>query len=173
MARASITSFRVTSSSERNLEKTLEDVWLFWIGWISWSTIVHLWQIQIKTTNWYRLSSSSKKLKHQPLLFYDCSWSSLLHQFWRKDWLVDGGHSLNSSKVIPEENANMNTNELQCLDNIFFRYSTSYKVESIQHIQKKLVELEMTIDDFNFYVESMSRHLISTRTSILNFVSFY
>nr|KAJ0212472.1 hypothetical protein LSAT_V11C400212320 [Lactuca sativa] len=76
------------------------------------------------------------------------------------------------SKVVPEEKADTNI-KLQQLDAALFRYRTSNKLEFIHTVRKKLEEFEATVDGINSHLESISRHLITTRTSLLNFISFY
>ncbi|CAH1421666.1 unnamed protein product [Lactuca virosa] len=80
---------------------------------------------------------------------------------------------ISKSKVVPEEKVDTNINELQHLDAALFRYRTSNKLEFIQTVRKRLEEFEATVDSINSHLESISRHLISTRTSLLNFISFY
>ncbi|KAI3499901.1 hypothetical protein L1887_35715 [Cichorium endivia] len=79
---------------------------------------------------------------------------------------------ISKGKVVPEEKADTNINELQRLDATLFGYSTSYKQEFVLIVQKKLEEFEATVVGINSHLESMSRRLISTRTSLLNLVSF-
>ncbi|KAI3499899.1 hypothetical protein L1887_35713 [Cichorium endivia] len=79
---------------------------------------------------------------------------------------------ISKGKVVPEEKAVTNTNELQRLDATLFGYGTRYKLEFILIAPKKLEEFEATIDDVNSHLESMSRRLVSTRSSLLNLVSF-
>ncbi|CAH1421664.1 unnamed protein product [Lactuca virosa] len=80
---------------------------------------------------------------------------------------------ISKSKVVPEEKADTNINEFQHLDASLFRYGTSNKLEFIQLVRKKLEEFEATVDDINSHMESMSRRLITTRISVLVFISFY
>ncbi|KAL7603455.1 hypothetical protein Lser_V15G19446 [Lactuca serriola] len=80
---------------------------------------------------------------------------------------------ISKSKVVPEEKADTNINELQHLDAVLFRYRTSNKLEFIQIVRKRLEEFEATVDGINSHMESITRHLITTRTSLLNFISFY
>ena len=90
----------------------------------------------------------------------------------RSRWIAVSRY-ISKSKVVPEEKADTNINELQHLDAVLFRYRTSNKLEFIQIVRKKLEEFEATVDGINSHLESMSRHLITTRTSLLNFISFY
>nr|XP_043616789.1 uncharacterized protein LOC122588683 [Erigeron canadensis] len=80
---------------------------------------------------------------------------------------------ISNGKVVPEEMAGTNVNELQHLDATLFRYGKSDNQEFIQVAPKKLEALEAILEGIGSHIHLISRRLIGTRASLLNIVSFY
>lgn len=80
---------------------------------------------------------------------------------------------LSNSKVVPEEQADTNENEFQCLDAALLTYIGCEKQEFIKVVQKKLETIEASLEGINSQLELMSRRQIAARASLLNMVSLY
>ncbi|KAJ0753246.1 hypothetical protein HanPI659440_Chr09g0333521 [Helianthus annuus] len=84
-------------------------------------------------------------------------------------WKAASRFLSSSSKVVPEDKADTNVNELQRLDG----YCSSEKQEFIQVVPMNLEAVEATLEGINSHLHRLSRRLILTRVSILNMVSIY
>ena len=80
---------------------------------------------------------------------------------------------LSSIKVVPEERADTNVNEFQCLDAALLTYSECETHVFIQIVQKRLETMETSLEGINSQLELMSRRKIAVRASLLNMVSLY
>ncbi|PWA61665.1 hypothetical protein CTI12_AA371090 [Artemisia annua] len=80
---------------------------------------------------------------------------------------------LSNSKVVPEEQADTNENEFQCLDAALLTYIGCEKQEFIKIVQKKLETIEASLEGINSQLELMPRRQIAARASLHNMVSRY
>ncbi|PWA67262.1 hypothetical protein CTI12_AA319650 [Artemisia annua] len=80
---------------------------------------------------------------------------------------------LSNSKGVPEEQADTNENEFQCLDAALLTYIVCEKQEVIKIVQKKLETIDASLEGINSQLELMSRRQIAARASLLNMISRY